>query len=261
MIQAAGAEGVIIGHSERRAAGEDDARVAAKVSRALDAGLRVIFCIGESLEQREAGETEAWLEGQVTAVLEAVAGYEPESLVIAYEPIWAIGTGKTATPEMAQETCAHVRAIAGAHVSENRTRVLYGGSVKPGKRRGAALAARYRRRPRRWRLTGSQLADRDRPRRLRRPPYSLSSSLTTTAGASRLSSAAGTTKLAMPGYGFGGGVFIQHPLRSLHRKNDVVLRGGLLVDERHAHLSRTWVSEKPPAGFASPRRRSRGCRG
>ena len=131
MIKAAGAEGVIIGHSERRAAGEDDARIAAKVSRALDSGLRVIFCVGESLEQREAGETGNWLERQITAVLASVPGYDPESLVIAYEPIWAIGTGKTATPEMAQETCAHVRAIAGAYLSGERTLVLYGGSVKP----------------------------------------------------------------------------------------------------------------------------------
>jgi len=131
MIKAAGAEGVIIGHSERRAAGEDDSRVAAKVSRALDAGLRVIFCVGESLEQREAGETDNWLERQITSVLAAVPGYDPESLVIAYEPIWAIGTGKTATPEIAQQACAHVRAIAGAYLSAERLLVLYGGSVKP----------------------------------------------------------------------------------------------------------------------------------
>lgn len=131
MIRAAGAEGAIVGHSERRAAGESDARVAAKVSRALEAQLRVILCVGESLEQREAGETDAWLEGQISAVLDAVPGYDAEALVIAYEPIWAIGTGRTATPEMAQQACAHVRAVAGRYLDAARLRVLYGGSVKP----------------------------------------------------------------------------------------------------------------------------------
>jgi triosephosphate isomerase len=105
--------------------------VAAKVSRALEAGLRVILCVGESLDQRQAGETEALLERQLTAVLGSVPGYDAESLVIAYEPIWAIGTGHTATPEVAQQTCAHVRQVAGAYLGAERLRVLYGGSVKP----------------------------------------------------------------------------------------------------------------------------------
>jgi triosephosphate isomerase len=131
MIKAAGAEGVIIGHSERRAMGESDARVAAKVSRALEAGLRVILCVGESLDQRQAGETEALLERQLTAVLGSVPGYDAESLVIAYEPIWAIGTGVVATPDQAQEACAHVRLVAANFVDGARVRVLYGGSVSP----------------------------------------------------------------------------------------------------------------------------------
>jgi triosephosphate isomerase len=131
MIAAAGAEGAIIGHSERREAGETDARVAAKVQRALGSGLRAILCVGESLEQREAGETESWLATQVRVALADVTADQAEGLSIAYEPIWAIGTGKTATPEIAQEACAHVRSIAGEFVDANAVRVLYGGSVKP----------------------------------------------------------------------------------------------------------------------------------
>ena len=110
MIVAAGADGTLVGHSERRAAGETDAQVAARVRAALDAGLLVMLCVGESLEQREAGETESWLTGQVRAALAGVRPDEVASLAIAYEPIWAIGTGRTATPEIAQEACAHVRA-------------------------------------------------------------------------------------------------------------------------------------------------------
>jgi triosephosphate isomerase len=131
MIAAAGAEGAIIGHSERREAGETDARVAAKVRRALDSGLRAILCVGESLEQREAEETESWLTRQVTAALDGITPAQAEGLSIAYEPIWAIGTGETATPEIAQEACAHVRRVAGEFVDGNALRVLYGGSVKP----------------------------------------------------------------------------------------------------------------------------------
>ena len=131
MIAAAGAEGAIVGHSERRAAGESDARVQAKVARALEAGLRVILCVGESLEQREAGETADWIAGQVRAALTGMPADRAEALAIAYEPIWAIGTGRTATPEIAQEACAHVRAVAGEFVDPQALRVLYGGSVKP----------------------------------------------------------------------------------------------------------------------------------
>jgi triosephosphate isomerase len=131
MIAAAGARGTIIGHSERRAAGETDAQVAARIRAALDHDLLVIACVGESLAQRDAGETLPWLTGQVTAALANVEPGEVDRLAIAYEPIWAIGTGRTATPEQAQEACAHVRTVAGGHVDADRLRVLYGGSVTP----------------------------------------------------------------------------------------------------------------------------------
>jgi triosephosphate isomerase len=131
MIVAAGAGGTLVGHSERRAAGETDAQVAARVRAALDAGLRAIVCVGESLDQREAGETETWLDGQVRAALAEVAAAEVAALAIAYEPIWAIGTGRTATPDTAQAACAHVRAVAAAALDPAALRVLYGGSVTP----------------------------------------------------------------------------------------------------------------------------------
>ena len=131
MIAASGADGCLVGHSERRAAGESDAQVAARVRAGLDAGLFVILCVGESLAQREAGETNAWLAVQVTAALAEVRPEEVASMAIAYEPIWAIGTGRTATPEIAQEACAHVRAEARARLGPDALRVLYGGSVTP----------------------------------------------------------------------------------------------------------------------------------
>ena len=131
MIAASGADGCLVGHSERRAAGETDAQVAARVRAGLDAGLQVILCCGESLEQREAGETEAWLTAQVTSALAGVGADEVGSLAIAYEPIWAIGTGRTATPEIAQAACVHVRSVAGATLDGDVLRVLYGGSVTP----------------------------------------------------------------------------------------------------------------------------------
>jgi triosephosphate isomerase (TIM) len=131
MIAATGADGTLVGHSERRAAGETDEQVAARVRAALDAGLEVVVCVGESLEQREAGETESWLDGQVRAALATVQPGEVDVLAIAYEPIWAIGTGRTATPETAQEACAHVRAVAAERLDPAALRVLYGGSVTP----------------------------------------------------------------------------------------------------------------------------------
>ena len=132
MLLAAGATGVIVGHSERRAMGETDTQVAARVRAARHHELRVILCVGESLAQREAGETEAWLTGQVRAALEGVEREETPGLAIAYEPIWAIGTGRTATPEIAQEACALVRAVAGERLDAATLLVLYGGSVTPG---------------------------------------------------------------------------------------------------------------------------------
>ena len=131
MIVAAGADGTLVGHSERRAVGETDQQVAARVRAGLDAGLLVVLCVGESLEQREAGQTEEWLAGQVRAALAEVRADEVDSLAIAYEPIWAIGTGRTATPEIAQEACAHVRTVAGETLDGAALRVLYGGSVTP----------------------------------------------------------------------------------------------------------------------------------
>jgi triosephosphate isomerase len=131
LLIAAGASGSLVGHSERRAAGETDEQVARRVRAALDHGLAVILCVGESLEQRRAGVTEAWLSGQVAAALAQVRADEVERLAIAYEPIWAIGTGETATPEIAQDAIAHVRSRAGEVLDAERLRVLYGGSVKP----------------------------------------------------------------------------------------------------------------------------------
>jgi triosephosphate isomerase len=131
MVLGAGAKGTIIGHSERRAAGETDAMVASRVRAALDAGLRVILCVGESLAQREAGETDDHVRTQVNEALESVEAGEVDMVAIAYEPIWAIGTGRTATPEIAQATCAVVRTAAGGRLDPARVRVLYGGSVTP----------------------------------------------------------------------------------------------------------------------------------
>ncbi len=132
MIAAAGARGAIVGHSERRAAGETDTQVAARIRAALDQGLFVIMCVGESLELRDAGDTLPWLSAQVAAGLVHVTRGEVDRLALAYEPIWAIGTGRTASPEQAQEACAHVRTEAGRVVDGDVLRVLYGGSVTPG---------------------------------------------------------------------------------------------------------------------------------
>jgi triosephosphate isomerase len=127
---------VILGHSERRELfGETDEGVNAKVHSALSHDLIPIMCCGETETEREAGETEAKIERQVTAGLDKLRPEQASTVVIAYEPIWAIGTGKTATPEDAQATCAHVRKIVAARHGESTAaavRVLYGGSVKAG---------------------------------------------------------------------------------------------------------------------------------
>ena len=126
-------EAVILGHSERRQYfDETDEALAGKVPAALAAGLEPILCVGESEEARDAGQTEAVLERQLQADLESVAPVALAEIVVAYEPIWAIGTGRTATPEQAQEACAFIRDVlrergAGA----DAVRILYGGSVKP----------------------------------------------------------------------------------------------------------------------------------
>jgi triosephosphate isomerase (TIM) len=126
--------GVVLGHSERREFfGETDRALQAKVPAALAAGLAPILCVGETESERDAGDTERKLRHQVQEDLENVPEDLLGDVVIAYEPIWAIGTGKVATPEQAQEAVAFVRALVAARSPEQaaRTRVLYGGSVKP----------------------------------------------------------------------------------------------------------------------------------
>lgn len=133
MLREFGCTYVIVGHSERRALyGEDSDTVAAKYKAALDAGLRPILCVGETLAQREAGETERVVDEQLGAVTKRFGVGVLGAGVIAYEPVWAIGTGKTATPEQAQAVHAHIRKQLGgadAAVGKN-VQILYGGSVK-----------------------------------------------------------------------------------------------------------------------------------
>jgi triosephosphate isomerase (TIM) len=133
MLGEIGVEAVVLGHSERRQYfGETDEALSRKVPAALAAGLEPILCVGESEQARDDGETEAVLERQLQADLAAVESTEIARVVVAYEPIWAIGTGRTATPEQAQEACAFIRDVLrmrGAAADE--VRVLYGGSVKP----------------------------------------------------------------------------------------------------------------------------------
>jgi triosephosphate isomerase len=126
--------GVVLGHSERRQHfGETDRALAAKVPAALSAGLRPILCVGETEAERDAGETERKLRHQVQEGLEQVADERLGDVVVAYEPIWAIGTGKVATPEQAQEAVAFVRALVAdrSAAEAQRCRILYGGSVSP----------------------------------------------------------------------------------------------------------------------------------
>jgi triosephosphate isomerase len=135
MLVDAGADGVVLGHSERRAMfGETDEALARKVPAALDAGLLPILCVGETEEQRDAGETEAVLRSQVEADLAEADAAKLTDVVIAYEPVWAIGTGRTATPEQAQEAIAFIRSLAAAmsEAAADAIRIVYGGSVKPG---------------------------------------------------------------------------------------------------------------------------------
>ena len=125
---------MILGHSERRQLfGETDEALARKVPAALAAGLEPILCVGETEEARDAGQTEAVLERQLQADLAEVESGDLARVVIAYEPIWAIGTGRTATPEQAQETIAFIRDMLRERgVAAEEVRILYGGSVKPG---------------------------------------------------------------------------------------------------------------------------------
>lgn len=134
MLKSIGVEYVIIGHSERRAMfNETDETVNKKLKKAFEVELLPILCVGESLEQRETGKTEEVLKAQIVKDLEGLTKEQVKELVIAYEPIWAIGTGKTATSQIADETCGFIRQtvgeLFGKEVAE-AIRIQYGGSVK-----------------------------------------------------------------------------------------------------------------------------------
>ena len=134
MLADVGVGGAIIGHSERRQMfGETDEALAKKVVALLDAELLPLLCCGETEEERDAEETEAVLERQLTADLADVRDADLRRVVIAYEPIWAIGTGRTATPDQAQDACAFIRSLIAKRDSDAAAaiRILYGGSVKP----------------------------------------------------------------------------------------------------------------------------------
>ena len=143
MLAEAGASHVIIGHSERRQLfGETDETVNRKAQAAMAGGLMPIVCVGETFDQREAGETEAVLDRQIAGSLAGLGAAQIGTLIVAYEPVWAIGTGRTATPEQAQAAHAHIRgrlASLADDAAADRCRLLYGGSVKPGN--AAELAA------------------------------------------------------------------------------------------------------------------------
>ena len=136
MLVDAGVKYVIIGHSERRDYfKEDDALLNKKVKKAFEAGLTPILCCGESLEQREMGVTMDWIRFQIKSDLVGITADQVKSMVIAYEPIWAIGTGKTATTEQAQEVCKGIReCIAEMYdaATAEAVRIQYGGSVNAG---------------------------------------------------------------------------------------------------------------------------------
>ena len=137
MLLDCGCTYVILGHSERRhtiGEGEDDALINRKVATAIEAGLTPVLCIGEKLEQRDAGQTEAVLTQQIEADLAGVTADQASTLVVAYEPVWAIGTGRTATPQQAQDAHAHIRQVLAGLYDEATARAIriqYGGSVKP----------------------------------------------------------------------------------------------------------------------------------
>ena len=133
MLRDIGCEYVIVGHSERRALmGESSETVAAKFVAAHEAGLMPILCVGETLAEREADRTEAVVDEQLNAVLDASGVDSFASAVVAYEPVWAIGTGRTASPEQAQDVHAHIRAAVASRNEQisSGLKILYGGSVK-----------------------------------------------------------------------------------------------------------------------------------
>jgi triosephosphate isomerase len=134
MLAEVSVDGVVLGHSERREYNcESDRALQEKVPAALRAGLSPVLCVGESEEERERDETQRKLRTQVREALEDVSDDRLADVVIAYEPIWAIGTGKVATPEIAQEAIAFIRALVGDRSPDaaQAVRILYGGSVKP----------------------------------------------------------------------------------------------------------------------------------
>lgn len=134
MLKDFGCAYVIVGHSERRSYhGESNETVAAKTVSALKAGLTPIVCVGESLAEREAGQTESVVGNQMDAVLAVIDESDVDRIVVAYEPVWAIGTGKTATPQMAQDVHAMLRSrLAAKNAGAAETvQILYGGSMKP----------------------------------------------------------------------------------------------------------------------------------
>jgi triosephosphate isomerase (TIM) len=134
MLVELGIDGVVLGHSERREYfNETDRALSLKVPAALEAGLVPILCVGETEDEREAGDTQRKLRHQVQEGLRELAAERLGDVVIAYEPIWAIGTGKVATPEQAQDALAFCRALVGDRSKDaaDRVRVLYGGSMKP----------------------------------------------------------------------------------------------------------------------------------
>lgn len=131
VLRELGASYVILGHSERRAAGETDEQIAKKVKSALNQGMTPILCVGESEEQREAGSMQDVIKRQIEMATEILTSDELDEMIIAYEPIWAIGTGKTATAEQAEEVAALIRSLL-TERTENAAQIpiLYGGSVK-----------------------------------------------------------------------------------------------------------------------------------
>lgn len=136
MLTDVGCRYVILGHSERRALmGETDKQVSEKLHAALAGNLIPIVCVGETLDDREAGNTEKVVETQLRGSLEGLDEVRAAGIVIAYEPVWAIGTGKTASPEQAEEVHAFIRGLLGQLFTEDvaaQIRIQYGGSVKPG---------------------------------------------------------------------------------------------------------------------------------
>ncbi len=135
MLLDIGVDAVILGHSERRQFfGETDEALARKVRRAIEAGLQPILCVGETESERESNDTEAVLSHQVLTDLAEIHTDDLDKVVVAYEPIWAIGTGRTASDEQAQEACAFIRSLLKTRDTERAeaVRIQYGGSVKPG---------------------------------------------------------------------------------------------------------------------------------